>query len=172
MVQKTVAVEDHLLNVLGQGLFGNGFADRFGRFDVAAMLELRAEILGQGRGSRQSLATGILDDLGINMPGAAEHTEAGTDCGALDLPPHPNLTFLAGLPPYSCNIHGIHLYPCLLLGPGLAGFAQDSLVGVLDPFPLVGFGFAKRPDLGGGGADQLLVDPGQGDTVGLLVVIN
>jgi hypothetical protein len=105
VIQETVTVKDHLFDVLFQGFFCNSSPDRLGGIHIASILLSFNHFLGDGRGGDKGLAGGILDDLGIYVPGAAKNAEPGAFTGPAHLAPYPDLPLYARLTPSFCDTH-------------------------------------------------------------------
>src|SRR5690606_22009139 len=125
------AVEYDLLDTGGLGALGDHPADLGRGGLVGAGLELALQVLVEARGGRQRAALSIIDDLGVDVLGGAEHRKARTPCGdLLQRGPYPTLAALSAR-----LVRGSH-GPLLLL----AFLAEDRLGGIFHALALVGLG--------------------------------
>src|SRR5262245_24139987 len=178
------AVEGGQGNALGGGGGGQRLADGRGRLDVTAVGRAGANVLGARRRCNQGDAADVVDELGVNVLGAAVDAQARplgrAGDPAADVPAAPELSFAFGL-------LVVHVsFPISLLnsappgqarwwrsgglaaaGEGLAFLAPDDLVFVANALALVRLGLAHVADVGGELADLLLVGALDDDGVGV-----
>src|SRR6267142_1309738 len=149
------AVEDDFLDALGRRALRQQLAHRLGGVDVGAgLLALTHGLLERG-GRRQRLAFDVVDHLGVDVLGRAEHRKPrATTGGAPDVPPH-----LRRPPQRPINDCCHRQLPLFLL----AFLAEDELARILHALALVGLRLAKRPDLGRRLTDLLRIDAGDDD---------
>src|SRR5438067_6960793 len=89
VIEIASAVEDHVLDALCGRPLRQELADRLGRRDVGAVLEATAHILFERRRRSERLAFEVVDHLGIDVLGRAEHRKPLTVTGgAADAPPY------------------------------------------------------------------------------------
>jgi len=95
MVQEPIPIEGHFLHLPGHGSLGNKKAHFPGCFDLSLGPILWPQWRIQRGGRGQGLSPGIINHLGINMPGAFENSEPGTVQRTPHLRAHPFLPALA-----------------------------------------------------------------------------
>src|SRR4051812_21960200 len=88
VVLPAATVEDHSRNALLLRTLGDHRADDLGRIDVAAALLATPEGGVDSGGRRQRVAVLIVDDLDIDILGAAKNVQAGPLGGTGDLIAH------------------------------------------------------------------------------------
>src|SRR4029077_4451074 len=155
VIEVAAAIEHHVLDALLLGALGDQLADRLGRVDAGAGLQAVARGLLDRRGRRQRDALVVVDHLGIDVPGRAEHGEPlalarGAAQRAAD----------AALPPHDPVAEFAHRAAPLLL---LAFLAEDALAGIFDALALVWLRRAIIANLGRHLADLLPVAAGNDD---------
>src|SRR3954471_8066664 len=127
------AVEGGLLDALGLGGGGQLRADGGGGLDVAAVVHARR--LGGAAGGGQRHALEVVDELGVNVLGAAEDAEARplgrAGDAAADVPPSPQLPHLLCLLMVHDTVFGSG-WRLAAAGEGLAFLAADLFVLVAD----------------------------------------
>src|SRR6185312_4505046 len=77
--QVAAAIEDHVLDALFQGAFGDQLADALGGGLVGTLPAVLAPFEARGGGHRDAL--GVIDDLGVDVLRRAEHRQAGAAAG-------------------------------------------------------------------------------------------
>jgi len=82
------AVEGRLFDAGLLGRLGQLLADGLRRLDVAAVRHILAHVRRQAAGGRQRDAREVVDQLGVNMLGTAEHRQARAFGCAPDAAPH------------------------------------------------------------------------------------
>ena len=121
------------------------------------------ELLLDGRGRGERLPGRVVDDLRVDVVEAAEDRETRPRVGTRQVKADPFVALASGGAAGGDLRHRVRsfvghglLLPADLAG--LAGLAADVLAGVAHALALVGLRLARRADLGGDLADQLLVD--------------
>src|SRR5690606_30174298 len=119
---------------------GDQLADTDRSFGAAAVLDLAAQILVEGRGGRQRAARRIVDDLGVDVLARAVHAEARATVGA------GSDGFANALlaPFHTLEADGHFLWRSLLL---LAFLARDELADIAHALALVGLGTTETADV-------------------------
>lgn len=84
MILVSVAVKTNRGDLLGLCPLGQGNADCLGSPDVAAGLDLAAQLLVARAGRTERNAGGVVDDLGVNIPQAAKDRKARPFGGSAD----------------------------------------------------------------------------------------
>ena len=82
VVQVAAAIEDHLLDALGQGTFGHQLTHGLGGIAGAAGLEAGAEVLVEGGSRTDGALGGVVDDVDVDVVVGAEHRQPGPVGGA------------------------------------------------------------------------------------------
>ena len=159
MIDIAAAVKHDFFDALLEGTLGDHGADLLRGLDVAAVA-FKA-LLHAGRGG-EGVAGDVVDDLGIDVVLAAEYAQAGSLGGTGDLAAYSLMALDALASGIGLLIIQAHLR---LLGAGLAFFAADRLVVVLDALALVRLGRSLTTDFGCKLADLLLVDTLDDDVV-------
>ena len=137
------------------GGLGDLLADHLGRLDVAAVGHILAHVRRQAAGRRQRDAGQVVDQLGVNVLGAAEHRQprplrsAGDACCARDCG--------GGAGVYVWSSDDSWSPRSAAAGEGLAFLAADLFVLVADALALVRFRLAHVANLRRELADLLLV---------------
>ena len=166
MVNKPVSIKGHLCDVLFQTKPGDRLADELCLVLLVLARDGLAQVLGERRGRDQRRAAAVIDDLRVDVTRGPEDVEARTLRRARELLADALATPIA-LEDLDAGVgHGERprLRRDLACG-GLAGFASDDFLGVLDAFALVGL---RRPEAAngrGGLPEDLLVDAAQRDRV-------
>src|SRR3984957_18791357 len=155
VIEIAAAVEYHVLDALFLGALRDQLADRLGRVDAGAGLHAFARRLLDRRSRRERDALVVVDHLGIDVLGRAEHGEPlalarGAAQRAADaaLAAHNSVAEL-----------GYQAAPLLLL----AFLAEDAFAGIFDALALVRLRRSIIADLGGDLADLLPVAAGDHD---------
>ena len=73
MVQVAASIEDHLLDALGKGPFGDQLTHGHGGIAGGAGGEAGAQVLVEGRGRTEGVLGVVVDDLGVDVVVLAEH---------------------------------------------------------------------------------------------------
>src|SRR5678815_1745422 len=163
VIDVPVAVEHDLQNVRLLEPLGDGLADQLGPLLLLLAGSGRGDLLLAVRCRCQHPVRDVVDRLHVDVRVRPEHRQARP----LGRPRHPladgplpaPASALGAILNLDVTSHGDSL-PC-----GLADLAEDGLLRVLDALALVGLRRAEAPDLRRGGAEQLLVDPAQGQNV-------
>src|SRR3974377_1803436 len=103
VVEKTVAVKNHLFNAFTLGLVGQELPDLVGRVPRLQAAHFVPDLRRQGPGRHQGDPGQIIDDLRVNVPGTPKHRQAGPRRGAAEI-------FADAAFPFQPHRHpGIHL---------------------------------------------------------------
>ena len=79
VVQVAATIEDHLLDALGKGAFGDELTDGDGRIAGApCRCEARAQVFVKRRCGAERALRCIVDDLGVDVAVGAKHSQPGT----------------------------------------------------------------------------------------------
>src|SRR3984957_3769507 len=155
VIEVTAAIEHHVLDALFLGAFRDQLADRLGRVDAGAGLQAFARrLLDRGRRSERD-ALFVVDHLGIDVLGRAEHGEPL----ALARRATQRAANAALAAQNSVAELGHHAAPLLLL----AFLAEDTFAGIFYALALVRL---RRPiiaNLGGDLTDLLPIAAGDHD---------
>src|SRR5689334_363569 len=171
VVLPPAAIEGDFVETRRLCLLGNRFADSFRGGDVAAVLELAADVLLHARRRCQRLAGVVVDDLGVNVLVGAEHAEpralGRAENARTDAPLAPlqsdllEFVFVCHVAPgarsFGPALNGRFLLCRTCAGERLAGLDLDLFAVVADALALIRLGLADLPHLGGELTDRLLV---------------
>ena len=130
MVEISVSVKDNAGDVLFLGQTGNFATHSGGAVDVAVQARLRAG-QGQSGSAHHGHAGDVIDNLGVDVPVAAEDNQAGTFGSAVDLAADANLAAESSF--ILTDSHFFHLY---FLPPDLPTLRRITSVVYLMPLPL------------------------------------
>src|SRR5205823_6053011 len=156
VVAVAAAVEDNGVDAGRFGALGDELADC--RRPRLLVPRSRADAVVQRRRGDQRAARRVVDHLRSYVPGRTGDDEARAGGTAGNLLPHAEMAAAARRTAQHRGLRGAHLLACL------SGLATDDLALVADALALVRLGLADLPDVGGGFADLLLVDPGDDET--------
>src|SRR5580704_2932954 len=152
VIEVAAAIEYHVLDALFLGALRDQLADRLGRVDAGAGLQAFARRLLDRRRRSERDARVVVDDLGIDVLGRAEHGEPL----ALARRTAERTADAALAAQNSVAELGHRAAPLLLL----AFLAEDALAGIFDALAFVRLRRAIIADLGGDLADLLPVAAG------------
>src|SRR5215471_13649958 len=131
VIDITAAVEHHLGDALGLRAFRDELADPRRRRPVGLRLCLLAKTFIERRSMGESASRLVVDDLRVDVLAALEHREPRPRRRAFQLLPDSDADLAARFRTFCRSVHD-------LLPARLSDFAPDNLIGVLDPFGLVG----------------------------------
>jgi hypothetical protein len=94
VVQVATAIEDHLLDALGDGAVGQQLTHRYGGVAAGAGFKAGAQILVEGGGRAEGGLGGVVDDLGVDVVVGAEHGQTRTFGGAVKMATQAAVTLL------------------------------------------------------------------------------
>src|SRR5437868_4658158 len=151
------AIERRLGDAFGDGGFGQMIADRDRRLDVAPVAA--AALLRSTAGGDQRDSFQVIDELRVNMFGAAEYSQAWpfarTDNPLAHVSPPAQLLQTFGLLMFHAPASSLRLTG--RGGKGLALFAANLLLVIPNAFAFIRLGLAHPAHLGGKLAHLLLV---------------
>src|ERR1051326_4125231 len=85
VIEVSITIENDLVELLPETNLRDESAHFLGRVRLAPIGESPLEIRRERRRGGERLARSIVDDLRVDVPGAAEHAEARAVLGAVDL---------------------------------------------------------------------------------------
>src|SRR3972149_256685 len=144
----SASVKNHPINPRRQGSGRQCLPDQSGSIGLVDRLGFFLDLGGKGRSCRQRLAKPIVDDLGIDMAGALEHTQAWAFRAPDDTFSYPTV------PSFSARCFSpVASQPKTSearcgLRAGLPSLTANPLVGVLDPLALIRLRGAATPEVG------------------------
>src|ERR1700688_496981 len=138
VIEKAVAIENHFTDSMLEASARDLFADRFGRRDIAFLLQIRGQLRAQRRSREQRASRFVRDDLRIYMMQRPIDREPRPCVAARDLAPDalaPGSTFFRLL-----GRHRRSVQLALAVAAALPALRRMVSVAYLIPLPLYGSG--------------------------------